>query len=549
VADSARDTRLRDLVDAGIGLSSELTLDAVLQRLADAARHLIGARYAAVGVLDEAGEHLEEFVTSGIDADARAEIGDLPSGRGILGVLISEPRPLRLSKLSDDPRSSGFPAKHPPMASFLGVPVLIRGAAFGSLYLTEKVGANCFSDADEEVATLLAAQAAVAVENARLYEASRRWNEHLEALGELGDAITRQLSLEELLPLACSRLRDLVGAGMVSVMMPDEKGLLRTSARVGKGAEALAAVRSTRGVTRSKNAQVFARGRLERVDSMLDDPEVDQDVARRANLRCGLYVPLLMGDSVLGVLSALNKENGDNRFSDTDVRLAESFATRLSAAIELTARVERDSMSRVVRAQEGERRRLARELHDETGQAVTSIILGIGLVEAATTLEDVREACSGLRDLASRALDDVRRIAFELRPRALDDHGLGPAIDRLAEYLKDRAELNVDVEVRLDGRLDAETESAVYRVVQEALTNVVKHANSHAVSVLVTRQGTDVVALVEDDGDGFNPSSVVGEHMGLTAMQERVSLLGGTVTVESRPGSGTLVQARLPLPI
>ncbi len=545
--DSARDTRLRELVEAGIGLSAELSLDAVLQGLADAARRLIGAHYAAVGVLDETGTRLEEFVTSGIDAELRAEIGDLPSGRGILGALTSDPKPLRLSNLSEDPRSVGFPPGHPPMESFLGVPVLIRGAAFGSLYLTEKLNAEEFTDADEEVASLLAAQAAVAVENARLYEASRRWNEHLEALGELGDAITRQISLEELLPLACSRMQDLLGAGIALVSMPDESGVLQASAAVGEGSELLAELHASRGGRRSKTARVFGRRRVERVDSMLDDPEVDQEVARRVNLRCGLFVPLLLGDTALGILTVLNKQDGASRFSDTDVRLAESFAARLSAAIELTARVERESLGRVVRAQEQERRRLARELHDETGQAVTSIILGIGQVEAAATREEAREACASLRELASGALDDVRRIAFELRPRALDDHGLGPAIARLAEYLKERADLDVDVEVQLEDRLGPETESAVYRVVQEALTNVVKHANPHTVSVLVTKRGDHVVAVVEDDGDGFDQSAVSSDRMGLTAMHERVSLLGGSVTVESHAGRGTLVQAKLPV--
>jgi signal transduction histidine kinase len=433
------------------------------------------------------------------------------------------------------------------MTTFLGVPILMRGAPYGSLYLTEKAGGEGFGDEDEEIATLLAAQAAVAVENARLYAASLRWNEHLEALNEIGDAITRQISLQELLPLACSLLLELLGASLASVSMPNKDGIVRTSAAVGEGADLLVEARVAQGFERSKSTRVFKRRRSERVDSMLDDPEVDQAIARRANLRSALYVPLVLGDRTLGVLAALNKQGSSGRFGDTDVRLAESFAARLSAAIELTERVERESLGRVVRAQEAERSRLARELHDETGQAVTSIILGIGQVEAAVTQEEIDKACVDLRELAKGALNEVRRIAFELRPRALDDHGLAAAIKRLAEYVKERADLDVDVEVRLDDRLAPELESAVYRVVQEALTNVIKHASAQAVSVIVARRGDEIVALVEDDGVGFDPGAVSDEHMGLLAMRERMGLLGGSVAVESELGAGTVVRVKLPL--
>ena len=166
--------RLRALFAAGLAVTSELSLDALLRRLVDAAAELTGARYAALGVIDASGSELEQFVTHGIDDDLRAEIGTLPRGRGILGVLIREAKPLRLHDLTEDPRSVGLPPGHPPMRSFLGVPVMVRGVAYGNLYLTEKQGAEDFTDEDEELVTLLAGQAAVAIENARLYEASTR---------------------------------------------------------------------------------------------------------------------------------------------------------------------------------------------------------------------------------------------------------------------------------------------------------------------------------------------------------------------------------------
>lgn len=169
-------SRLRALVEAGTAIASELSLDALLRRLVELAAELTGARYAALGVIDRSGSQLERFVTHGIDAETQAAIGDLPRGRGILGVLIRDATPLRLHDIAEDPRSVGFPPGHPPMRSFLGVPILLRGVAYGNLYLTEKPDGEDFTEEDEELVGLLAGQAAVAVENARLYEASVRWS-------------------------------------------------------------------------------------------------------------------------------------------------------------------------------------------------------------------------------------------------------------------------------------------------------------------------------------------------------------------------------------
>ena len=172
--------RTRALVEAGIALSSELALEAVLQKLVETAAALTGARYAALGVLDASGQHLERFLTSGVDEETRRAIGELPTGRGILGVLIRDAVPLRLHDLGDDPRSVGFPPGHPPMRTFLVVPVRLRGTAYGNLYLTDKAGGLDFTQDDEDGLVMLASQADVAIENARLYESATRWSQQLE---------------------------------------------------------------------------------------------------------------------------------------------------------------------------------------------------------------------------------------------------------------------------------------------------------------------------------------------------------------------------------
>jgi GAF domain-containing protein len=196
--------RLRGLVDAGIALSSELSLDDLLKKLAETAAGLTGARYAALGVIDDSGTGLERFVHTGIDAETVDAIGDLPRGHGILGALITDARSLRLTAITDDPRSVGFPPNHPPMRGFLGVPIVLRGRAYGNLYLTEKAKGP-FTDEDQELVETLASQAAVAIENARLYEDATNWSAQLEALNEVGTALAGEIELPRLLKLISRR--------------------------------------------------------------------------------------------------------------------------------------------------------------------------------------------------------------------------------------------------------------------------------------------------------------------------------------------------------
>ena len=233
------DDRLRSLIAAGMALTSESSLDALLARLVEIAADLTGARYAALGVIDATGSQLERFVTHGIDPADEEAIGAPPRGRGILGVLIHEGRPLRLPDLTLDRRSVGFPAGHPPMRSFLGVPILLRGVAYGNLYLTEKAGGAEFSEQDEELVTLLAGQAAVAIENVRLYEAATRWSERLESLNEIGNALATETELDTLLELVARRLRELLEARLVTVLLPNGPDELRFAAAAGEGGEGL----------------------------------------------------------------------------------------------------------------------------------------------------------------------------------------------------------------------------------------------------------------------------------------------------------------------
>ena len=542
---SSNENRLRALVETGVAITSELSLDALLQRLVESASELTGARYAALGVIDPGGAELERFLTTGIDAETKAAIGDLPRGRGILGVLIREDEPLRLHNIGDDPRSVGFPPNHPPMKTFLGVPVHLRGVAYGNLYLTEKAGGEDFTDEDQELVELLASQAAVAIENARLYEAATTWSRQLESLNEVGNALATETDLDRLLDLVARRLRELLDARLVTVLLPSGDDELRFAAVAGDRAE-LSGATITRST--SKTGRVLERRQSERADSVLDDPDVDHEAMRLLGARSGLWVPLLVRGRAIGVLAAHDKLGADVRFTDTDLRLAETFATRAALAVDLSERIAQDALRRVVEAQELERRRLARELHDETGQALTSILLGLKALEERTGDEASRAATEELRELVVSTLQDVRRLAVELRPTALDDFGLVAALERLTASFAEQTGISVDFQTALaDERLPEEVETALYRIVQESLTNVVKHARARRVSILLARKEGSVKAVIEDDGRGFDPAQQAGDGFGLVGMSERLALLGGRLEVESDADAGTTIAAEVPV--
>ena len=466
---AAIETRLRALLETGVAITSELSLEAVLQRIVEAAADLTDARYAALGVIDRAGSGLERFLTTGIGPELRADIGEEPHGKGILGVLIRDAVPMRLHDLTEDPRSVGFPPNHPPMRTFLGVPIVLRGVSYGNLYLTEKAGGEDFTDDDQEIVTLLASQAAVAIENARLYEAAIGWSRQLESLNEVGNALATETELDRLLDLVTRRLRELLGARLVTVVLPAGPDRLRFAAVAGEGGDRL--VGQTIARSASKSGRVLARGRSERVDSVLDDPDVDREATRLIGARSGLYVPLIVRGHAIGVLAAHDKVGDDARFSETDLRLAETFATRAALAVDLSERLARDALQRVVEAQE---------------------------------------------------------------------------LERLADSYAEQTGLTVEFEAALpEARLPAEVETALYRIVQECLTNVVKHARASRVSILVTRTDYAVKVVVEDDGTGFDRSVGRPDGFGLVGMRERLALLGGRLEVESGDG-GTAVAAEVP---
>jgi signal transduction histidine kinase len=431
------------------------------------------------------------------------------------------------------------------MRTFLGVPILLRGVAYGNFYLTEKEGGGDFTMEDQELVTLLASQAAVAIENARLFESAKRWSEQLESLIEVGNALATEVDLSRMLDLVARRLREILHARFVLILLEGEGGL-RVEAAAGDVDESVRS--SVTSLAGTKAARVIERGRSERVDSVIDDPESDLELTRALEMLTGLYVPMRLRDTTIGLIVVADKLVPDRRFSSDDLRLAETFAARATVAVDQARLIQRDALRRVVRAQEEERRRLARELHDETGQALTSILLGLKGLEDLDDMATLEESVAALRERVVATLQDVRRLAVELRPAALDDFGLVAALERLTAGLAEESGMKVELESRLqDDRLPEEVETVLYRIVQEGFTNIVKHADAGRVSILLTQKAGSVSAVIEDDGRGFDPDQAVDGGIGLIGMRERVALLDGSMTIEAAPGKGTTLVIEIPV--
>ncbi len=548
--DSLDQHRLARLIDVGRNLLSELDLDVVLDRVLETAADLTGARYAALGILDDRRRELARFLTRGVDDVTHRAIGDLPRGRGILGVLIDDPRPLRLDDVGDHPRSYGFPPGHPPMRSFLGVPILIRGRAWGNLYLTEKAGGGAFTTEDEEATIVLADWAAIAIENARLYRdvAARRDEleravRGLQATAAIARAIGGETELERVLELVVKRGRALVEAHDVLILLRQGDELV-----VAAGAGHVNITEDVRvPVAASTAGEVLASGYSRRIAdvSELRVPPEKLGVEEAAS---ALLVPLVYRGTGLGVLAAFDRLDGDGAFTRDDEQLLEAFAAQAATAVATAKTVEADRLRRSLEAAEAERRRWARELHDETLQAMGGVKV---LLSSAGRLDDLQAVREVMRDAVEHLTGDIealRGLIAELRPAALDHLGLEPALASLVQRTATTTGLEIDAEIDIasDERLAPELETTVYRIVQEALTNIGKHARAHSVSLSVRCVDHELRLSVIDDGTGFDPQASTG-GFGLTGMRERVELAGGELRVEPRESEGTVVSARLPV--
>jgi signal transduction histidine kinase len=543
--------RFRRLTDVGTTLLTELDVETVLRSVVEAARELTSAEYAALGVLNRDRTELERFIYLGIDDATKRRIGDLPRGRGVLGELIREPVPLRLRDVNEHPHTYGFPPGHPPMHSFLGVPISVRGETFGNLYMTEKQGGEEFDDDDEAAARTLATWAGIAIENARLYTSlSEREAEVEQALKraetsvDIARVVGGETDVSRVLNLIVKRARALVEARTLLV-------LLRRGERLEVAAQAGETGEEVRNLTIPTDDAVFQAAMQERVAQHLKrgTPPSEARVRERLGAEAALVVPLLFRGHAVGVLVALDREAGGADFDEEDMRMLQAFATSAATAVATAQGVESERLQQQVEIGERERRHWAQELHDDALQGLAAIRISLATAlqsEAGDRAERIEKAAEETVERLEDQINELSRLINDLRPASLERLGLAGALEALAEECSARGDLCVDAEIEISEKLSGEEERVVYRLVQEALNNVLKHASATSANVSARLIDHQVRIAVEDDGCGFDPSSV-STGLGLTGMRERIERLGGEIEVRSEPESGTRISAWVPL--
>jgi signal transduction histidine kinase len=528
-----------ELIRSGLTLAAELGLEGVLQRIIELAVELTDATYGALGVLGSDGT-IKEFVTTGISHEERSAIGHEPTGRGVLGLLIREPRPLRIARISEHPASFGFPPNHPSMTTFLGAPVTARGQVFGNIYLTDKRGGGDFDDEDEQALVVLAAQAGIAVENARLYEAARTRQRWLEAVREIGEAILSRSHPDEALQLIAQRAVELVSADLAIVSVPDGPSHLRVAYAEGMNAPRLLGMSFP--MEGSIAGEVVRTGTPAVVSNAATDERAYGPLVAAGGFGPVLIVPLSAQGRAFGTLSAANRL-GAHAFGEQQVKLLETFADQAAVALEY-ARAQQEIERLAVLE---DRERIAKELHDGVIQALFAV--GMGLEGTAMVAEDdeLSARIEGAVNELDRVIRDLRNYIFGLRPGILADRELDKALRALVEEFQARSGVLTIVDV--DEEVAAELASVATDVIQltrEALSNVGRHAEAATCRVSLRHRDHVAVLEIDDDGRGF-AAQTTKRGDGLTNLEDRAAALGGKTSIESVPTQGTTVRIELPL--
>lgn len=531
--------RVQGLLDAVFLIGSNLDLHTVLRRIVEAAAQLVNARYAALGVLGP-GETLADFVTVGMDEALTKSIGGFPQAHGVLGVLIKDPRPLRLHNIADHPLSYGFPPNHPPMRSFLGVPLRVRDEVFGNLYLTEKADGADFDEQDESIVLTLAAAAGVAIENARLYEQTRRRERWLQASAEVTTALLSGDEPDDVLRLVARCARDLAAADVALIALPLGDSLAIEVAEGEFAADML-------GMRVDKNASlvgaVYLAGRSLSVPDLRTDARAAAGHLIRANIEAAMFVPLRAADTTLGVLYVANRRGG-RAFNDAEQAMLEGFAAQATIALELARKQRETEKLSLFR----DRDRIARDLHDlviqrlfATGMQLESSLRYMTRPEA---VENVQQAVDDL----DKTIKEIRSTIYALqRP----EHSAARSLRaRIVELLEEYATpLGFTPGLRLEGLVDTHVPATVgeniVAVVRESLSNVARHAHAGRADVAVLVENDEVTVSITDDGVGL-PAD--GHRSGLANLQARAAALGGRFNAAASPRGGTQLCWQVPLP-
>ncbi len=527
--------RLDGLIDAMLVVTAGLELDATLRTIVHTAIELVDARYGALGVRGHDHE-LVEFVYEGVDEATREKIGHLPEGRGVLGVLIDDPKPIRLDNIAEHAASVGFPTNHPAMRTFLGVPVRIRDDVFGNLYLTEKAGGQPFSEDDEVLVQALAAAAGIAIENARLYEQSRNRQSWIEATRDIGTELLSGADPARVFHLVAEESRHLCGAELTLVAVPpdpdqpiDQSGELIVAATAGSGYGAAVFSIPIAGTAVGEAFLERTPGRFDTIDLALEVEPTGP----------ALVLPLRATDVVAGVLVAL-RPVGAQRFSAEQLDMMVAFADQAAVAWQLASTQRRMRELDILT----DRDRIARDLHDHVIQRLFAVGLSLqGTIPRARTPE--------VQERLSNCVDDLQEVIQEIRTTIFDLHSAQPGATRLRQRLEEAVAQFADSEMRttvqFSGPLsvvDAVLADHAEAVVREAISNAVRHANATTMAISVS-VGDELTVDVVDNGCGIGDEITPS---GLANLRQRAEEVGGTFSVLKAEGGGTRLRWCAPLP-
>ncbi|MFC5335920.1 sensor histidine kinase [Mycobacterium branderi] len=530
--------RIDGLVEAMLAITSGLELDATLRRIVHTAKELVDAEYGALGVRGQ-GHDLVEFVYEGIDEDTRALIGELPQGRGVLGVLIDDPKPIRLDNIQQHPASVGFPPNHPPMRTFLGVPVQIRDEVFGNLYLTEKRNGQPFSEDDEVLVQALAAAAGIAISNARLYEQSRTRQVWITATRDIATEMLYGADPATVFRLVADKALLLTKAAATLVAVPADPDmassevveLVVTDAAGAVSIPVGGAVIPVHGTPVGEAFRLRTPRRFDDLDLGID-PLIPPGPA--------LVLPLRTSDAVAGVLVALGHPR-THQFDDEQLDMLAAFADQAALAWQLASSQRRMRELDVLT----DRDRIARDLHDHVIQRLFAVGLTLqGAVPRARVPE--------VQQRLSESIDDLQQVIQEIRTAIFDLHTPPAAGSRLRQRLEEAIAqfsgnaLRTTVEfIGPPAVVDADVADHAEAVVREAVSNAVRHAHATVLNVIVN-VGDDLCIEVADNGLGM-PQKINGGGYGLRNLRRRAAEIGGSLTIETPPDGGTVLRWSVPL--
>jgi signal transduction histidine kinase len=541
------------LREAALAISANLSLTETLKRIVVVAAELVNARYAALGVPDESGEQLAEFVTTGLSPEAEARISHHPRGHGLLGLIMRESRSLRLRDLTQHPKSVGFPPNHPHMKSFLGTPILFQGQSVGNLYLTDKRGAEEFSETDQTLIELLATHAANAVHNARLYQTTLAHSEELEqrnrelaALNAVAIATGQHLELNQVMSEALDHALALSGAEAGEIFLLDQaSGDMVMALHRGSFAENFQTIRRFR---RGEGfpGEVAETGQPLVTHNLAHDLRFLREQVVKAGFTTFVCLPLVAKGKVVGTLDLAARN--PHMFDEGNLSLLTAICYQIGVAVENARLYGQVQELRVVE----ERQRIGMDLHDGVIQSIYAVGLTLEYINSQWAEGDIAGASERLRgaiEALNATIRDIRAYILDLRPRRFEGDDLVRGLERLLAEFKANTLIAVEfsADADADRQLVPEARLALFHIAQEALSNAARHSRASRVVVRLLNGGADVTLSLKDNGRGFDPERAerrVGH--GLLNMRDRALAIGGELTIESPDRQGTEVHVRVP---